>query len=94
MKSTGTKLTISAEGEKTPTPTITKIADIVEASEYAGATDETATAVESKRLSSSARSWTPSSASGTGAPKGPMTSCSDMCSPLLARRPLRPGFAA
>jgi hypothetical protein len=44
------------EGECRPTPPTRKTADTVAASEYAGATELTATAVASKRFNSSARS--------------------------------------
>jgi hypothetical protein len=60
---------------------MTKTAANVEAIEYAGATEDTATAVESKRLSSSWRRVGPSSRSGTGAPNGPLTSFTDILPP-------------
>ena len=47
---------------------------MVAARVYAGATDDTATTVESKRFSVSARRVAPASCDGTGAPKGPGTS--------------------
>jgi len=67
MNMTGIKLKMMTDGECSPTPPRMKTAEIVAAREYAGATDETATAVASKRLSSSALSCADSSPSGTGA---------------------------
>ncbi len=74
MKRTGTKLIQITAGPAYPMPTVANRTAIVAASVYAGATDDTATTVESKRLRVSARRVTPASPVGTGAPKGPGTS--------------------